>query len=126
MKHQYDLCVVGGAGHIGLPFALVFAEKGLNVAIYDISQTALDTIGKGIVPFMEDGAEPLLKKVMAQGKILAPLPSLEQSRAAFLEEFGSLPDAMKSIRNPEHYSVEFSGALRELRDAVERKVAAAE
>jgi len=71
-------------------------------------------------------AEPLLKKVMAQGKTLAPLPSLKQSRAAFLEEFGSLPDAMKSIRNPEHYSVEFSGALKELRDAVERKVAAAE
>ena len=71
-------------------------------------------------------AEPLLKKVMAQGKTLAPLPSLEQSRAAFLEEFGSLPDAMKSIRNPEHYSVEFSGALKELRDAVERKVAGAE
>ena len=71
-------------------------------------------------------AEPLLKKIMAQGKTLAPLPSLDQSRAALLEEFGSLPDAMKSIRNPEHYSVEFSGALRELRDAVERKVASAE
>jgi hypothetical protein len=33
---------------------------------------------------------------------------------------------MKSIRNPEHYSVEFSAALKELRDAVARKVAAAE
>ena len=71
-------------------------------------------------------AEPLLKKIMAQGKTLAPLPSLDQSRAALLEEFGGLPDAMKPIRNPEHYSVEFSGALRELRDAVERKVASAE
>lgn len=67
--YHYDVCVVGGAGHIGLPFALVFAEKGLNVAIYDISQTALDTIGKGIVPFMEDGAEPLLKKALASGKL---------------------------------------------------------
>ena len=71
-------------------------------------------------------AEPLLKKVMVQGKTFAPLPPLEQSRAAFLEEFGSLPEAMKSIRNPERYSVEFSAALKELRDAVERKVAGAE
>ena len=71
-------------------------------------------------------AEPLLKKIMAQGKTLAPLPSLDQSRAAFLEEFGCLPEPMKSILNPEHYSVEFSGALKELRDAVERKVARAE
>ncbi len=61
----HDICVVGGAGHIGLPFALVFAEKGFNVAIYDINQVALDTIGKGIVPFMEDGAELLLKKALA-------------------------------------------------------------
>jgi UDP-N-acetyl-D-mannosaminuronic acid dehydrogenase len=68
-RFHYDLCVVGGAGHIGLPFALVFAEKGLNVAIYDISRTALDTIGKGIVPFMEEGAEPLLKKALATGHL---------------------------------------------------------
>ncbi len=67
--YDYDVCVVGGAGHIGLPFALVFAEKGLNVAIYDISQATLDMIGKGIVPFMEDGAEPLLKKALADQKL---------------------------------------------------------
>jgi nicotinate phosphoribosyltransferase len=71
-------------------------------------------------------AEPLLKKVMAQGKILAPLPSLEQSRAAFLEEFSRLPEAVKSIRDPEHFPVEFSAALKELRNAVEHKVAGAE
>ncbi len=69
-KFKYDICVVGGAGHIGLPFALVFAEIGLNVAIYDISQPALDTIGKGIVPFMEEGAEPLLKKALASRKLV--------------------------------------------------------
>jgi UDP-N-acetyl-D-mannosaminuronic acid dehydrogenase len=65
-QFKYDLCVVGGAGHIGLPFALVFAEKSLNVAIYDISQAALDTIGKGIVPFMESGAEDYLKRALAK------------------------------------------------------------
>jgi UDP-N-acetyl-D-mannosaminuronic acid dehydrogenase len=69
-EYKYDLCVVGGAGHIGLPFALVFSEIGLNVAIYDISQSALDTIGKGIVPFMEVGAEPLLKKALTSRKLV--------------------------------------------------------
>ncbi len=69
-EYKHDLCVVGGAGHIGLPFALVFAEKGLNVAIYDISQTALDTIGKGVVPFMEEGAESLLKNALTSGKLI--------------------------------------------------------
>ena len=65
----HDVCVVGGAGHVGLPFALVFAEKGLNVVIYDISQPALDKIGKGIVPFMESGAEDLLKQALAKGNL---------------------------------------------------------
>jgi UDP-N-acetyl-D-mannosaminuronic acid dehydrogenase len=66
-KFQYDLCVVGGAGHIGLPFALVFAHKKLNVAVYDINQSALDTIGTGSVPFMEEGAEELLSEVLSSG-----------------------------------------------------------
>ena len=63
---QYDLCVVGGAGHVGLPFALVFAKKGLHVAIYDISQAALDTIEKGVVPFIENGAEESRQKRESQ------------------------------------------------------------
>ncbi len=65
----YDVCVVGGGGHIGLPFALVFADAGLNVAIYDISQRALDTIGGGHVPFMELGAEELLHRALAKGNL---------------------------------------------------------
>ena len=66
MKHfHYDLCVIGGAGHIGLPFALVFAHKGLNVAVYDINQSALDVIGQGKVPFMEEGADVLLADALS-------------------------------------------------------------
>ena len=68
-KFNYDVCVVGGAGHIGLPFALVFAEKGLRASIYDVNQAALDIIGDGIVPFMEEGAETLLVKTLASGHL---------------------------------------------------------
>ena len=32
---EYDVCVVGGCGHVGLPLALTFADSGLNVSIYD-------------------------------------------------------------------------------------------
>lgn len=68
-QYNYDLCVVGGAGHIGLPFALVFAKKGLRVAIYDINDRALQAIGKGTVPFMEEGAEPLLCEILQTGRL---------------------------------------------------------
>lgn len=68
-KFQYDLCVVGGAGHIGLPFALVYAKHGLNVVIYDINKKSLETISSGIVPFMESGAEELLNQALATGNL---------------------------------------------------------
>lgn len=66
-KFEYDLCVVGGAGHVGLPFALVFAHKKLNVAVYDINQPALEMIGAGKMPFMEEGADELLSEVLSSG-----------------------------------------------------------
>jgi UDP-N-acetyl-D-mannosaminuronic acid dehydrogenase len=66
-RFEYDVCVVGGAGHVGLPFALVFAHKKLNVAVYDVNQSALDVIGTAKVPFMEEGAEELLSEVLSSG-----------------------------------------------------------
>jgi UDP-N-acetyl-D-mannosaminuronic acid dehydrogenase len=69
MPLNNDLCVVGGAGHVGLPFALAFTEAGLNVAIYDRNRAALEKISSGIVPFMEQGAEPLLHKARADRRI---------------------------------------------------------
>ena len=59
------------------------------------------------------GAEPLLKKVMTEGKITVPLPSLEEIRSVFLSEFARLPEPIKAIRNPSHYLVEHSARLQE-------------
>jgi nicotinate phosphoribosyltransferase len=70
-------------------------------------------------------AEPLLRKVMDRGKRLAPLPSLEESRSTFAEEFGRLPEPIKAIRNPANNSVEFSPKLQALRQDTERKAALA-
>jgi len=61
-----DICVVGGAGHVGLPLSIVFALKGQRVLIYDIDRTALATIARGEMPFMEEGAEPLLKDLIGR------------------------------------------------------------
>jgi len=105
-KFQYDLCVVGGAGHIGLPFALVFAEKGLNVAIYDISQAALDTIEKGIVPFMESGAEDLLKQALAKGNLtLSSQPDVVAQSKTIVITIGTPVD---EFLNPEFKGIRSS------------------
>jgi UDP-N-acetyl-D-mannosaminuronic acid dehydrogenase len=59
---KYDLCIIGGCGHVGLPLAIAFAEAGKNTAIYDINQKSVDSVSLGNMPFDEPGAEPILKK----------------------------------------------------------------
>lgn len=74
-----DLLVIGGAGHVGLPLAIVFANAGLKVGIYDISKPALALINKGKVPFKEEGAEVLLKKVIGKNLLTFSDPDIISS-----------------------------------------------
>jgi UDP-N-acetyl-D-mannosaminuronic acid dehydrogenase len=62
-----DICVVGGAGHVGLPLSIVFASKNQRVLIYDLNQASMDIIRSGRMPFMEHGIEPLLKDALSKG-----------------------------------------------------------
>jgi UDP-N-acetyl-D-mannosaminuronic acid dehydrogenase len=61
----HDVCVVGGCGHVGLPLALTFAEEGLNVAIYDINDAAVQKVRGGEMPFRENGANELMQRVQS-------------------------------------------------------------
>ena len=38
VKKKYDIVIVGGFGHIGLPLGLSFANKGKSVCLYDIDK----------------------------------------------------------------------------------------
>jgi len=60
----YDVCVIGGAGHVGAPLSIVMASQGLRVLIYDVNPDTLALLQKGEMPFFEEGAEPLLKRVL--------------------------------------------------------------
>jgi UDP-N-acetyl-D-mannosaminuronic acid dehydrogenase len=64
------LCVVGGAGHVGLPLAIVFASKGERVLVHDIDTRALAQIAGGVMPFMDRGAEPLLREALRKGTLV--------------------------------------------------------
>jgi len=66
---KYDLAIVGGAGHIGLPMALVMAESGLNVLIIDLNKQAIETIRRGEMPFQEQGAQPILERMLAADRL---------------------------------------------------------
>jgi UDP-N-acetyl-D-mannosaminuronic acid dehydrogenase len=62
-----DICIVGGAGHVGLPLALVFAAAGQRVIVQDRNRQALDTIKGGTMPFIEYDAGPLLASALRDG-----------------------------------------------------------
>jgi UDP-N-acetyl-D-mannosaminuronic acid dehydrogenase len=66
---KYDVCVIGGCGHVGLPLSIVMAQAGMRVLVYDINESALAAVAGGRMPFMEDGAEPLLREALDAGKL---------------------------------------------------------
>jgi UDP-N-acetyl-D-mannosaminuronic acid dehydrogenase len=79
-----DVCVVGGAGRVGLPLALVLADSGLKTLLLDINQRALERIAKGIMPFLEEGGEALLKKVHQSDRLTVSSEPKSVSRAALV------------------------------------------
>ena len=68
-KYDYDICVVGGLGHVGLPLSIAFASKGMKVCAYDISKDVHAIVSKGKMPFIEYGAQPLLEKTLKDGTL---------------------------------------------------------
>jgi UDP-N-acetyl-D-mannosaminuronic acid dehydrogenase len=64
-----DICIIGGAGHVGLPLAIVLANSGHRVRIYDVNEQALAQIRDGVMPFAEADAEPLLRKVLDENRL---------------------------------------------------------
>ncbi len=70
----------------------------------------------------QPGMEGLLKEVMKNGKRLKPSPSLKEIRNGFLEEFKLLEERYRVIRDPSHYPVEISPALKLLQDEISNKL----
>src|SRR5262249_61008626 len=81
MDFRYDVCVVGGCGHVGLPLAVTFADKGLSVCAYDINEATIAQGRAGRMPFLEEGDEPDLKRVVGKTRGVGSDPQLvTQSR----------------------------------------------
>jgi UDP-N-acetyl-D-mannosaminuronic acid dehydrogenase len=58
---QETIAVVG-IGRVGLPLALAFAEAGLAVHGIDVRADLIETLKAGRMPFIEEGAVPLLER----------------------------------------------------------------
>ena len=75
-----NVVVVGGCGHVGLPFGMVLADRGMQVSLLDVDAAKVASINQGKMPFREDGAEALLPKLI--GKSLIATTDTECLRTA--------------------------------------------
>ena len=65
-----DITVIGGAGHVGVPLVLAFADAGLRVNVNDLNKDGLEALKAGRLPFIEHGAEPVLAKALANQRLV--------------------------------------------------------
>ena len=72
---ERDVVVIGGCGHVGLPLALAFADRGAKVGIYDVSEAAVGMVNSGRMPFAEPGADEVLRRVLSAGRMQASYDS---------------------------------------------------
>jgi UDP-N-acetyl-D-mannosaminuronic acid dehydrogenase len=94
-----DVCVVGGAGHVGVALALVLADSGFKTLILDINKAALETIAAGRLPFFEEGGEALLQKVLAGGGLAFSSDAKSVAQATFVVVTIGTP--IDEFHNPE-------------------------
>jgi UDP-N-acetyl-D-mannosaminuronic acid dehydrogenase len=79
---ELDIVVVGGCGHVGLPLAIAFADRGLRTVSFDINPTTVATVNTGELPFDEPDAGPVIQRVVASGQFRASTDPAVISQAA--------------------------------------------
>jgi UDP-N-acetyl-D-mannosaminuronic acid dehydrogenase len=64
-----NVVVVGGCGHVGLPFGMVLADRGMQVVLLDVDADKVAAVNAGKMPFLENGADALLPKLIGKSLI---------------------------------------------------------
>lgn len=71
MINKSQISIIGGAGHVGFPLGLIFSSKNFKVNLIDKDELNINKINTGISPFLEEGSQQLLKKMLKLKKIRA-------------------------------------------------------
>jgi UDP-N-acetyl-D-mannosaminuronic acid dehydrogenase len=98
------IAIIGGLGHVGLPLGLVFAHRGFRVALVDSSRDRLHMVRNGRIPFIEAGAEHLLRehlgtRVQVHDATEALTIRVLEEAAAIIVTLGTPIDG---YQNPDH------------------------
>ncbi|MBF6621632.1 MAG: nucleotide sugar dehydrogenase [Patulibacter sp.] len=75
-----DVAVVG-VGRVGLPLALAFADTGLRTLGVDVNTAIIAAVDDGRMPFEEPGAEDVMARVKAAGRLEMSADVAQAARA---------------------------------------------
>ena len=81
---KYDVVILGGLGHVGLPLGIVLANTGLKVCLEDVNLESVKIVESGKMPFIEYGAEPMLSKVLSEGTLKVSTNIQDASQGKYL------------------------------------------
>ena len=84
MIDKNNICMIGGAGHVGAPLGLVLSSKGYNVTLIDKNKKNIQSINRGQMPFLEEGSSKLLKKMIYKKNIFATEKLSEVKMAKYI------------------------------------------
>ena len=63
---DFDIIIVEGTGHVGLPAGLLWADAGLNVGSLDDNESRQAVVAAGRMPFVERDAEQILLRTLGK------------------------------------------------------------
>jgi UDP-N-acetyl-D-mannosaminuronic acid dehydrogenase len=102
---------VVGLGRVGLPLALSFADRGLEVIGVEREQSVLEQVAAGRMPYRETGTQELLERVLEGNRSGAGQPAPSRT-AGRLETTRTVQDAARAdhivltLGTPAHVHIE--------------------
>jgi len=111
MSEMQNIVVVGGCGHVGLPFGMVLADRGMHVVLLDVDEAKVASINQGKMPFLEAGAEALLPRLIGNTLFATTDPECLRSAGVVISVIGTPVD--------EHLNPTVSALYRSLDDLIE-------
>lgn len=108
IRTDFDVVILGGCGHVGLPLALSFASAGCRVGLCDTDVAKVAAVAEGRMPFLETGADEVLAALLATGRLtLSNEPQLVSRAPAVVVVIGTpIDEFMNPSTRPFHKLVD--------------------
>ena len=101
-QQAWDIAIVGGCGHVGLPLGIAFASRGANVVLLDHAEEQVALVNSGKLPFMESGANEPLARLIGDRIIASSDTSVVTNSKVVIVVIGTPVD---EHQNPEPHKV---------------------